>query len=442
MKAGAATLTINNELGTQIQGAGIRDQRVEAIRDDLEANALYLHDGETDLLFISCDLVGLETETVRQAADAIAKATGLDAHRVLIGCSHTHGGPVMIHTSFYKPVDTAYLERLAHWLVEVSRRAMNSAQTANLGWGMGQARLGYNRRVCYADDTHSMYRKAGRDGEFTGLEGPEDTECLALGIFDEKGNVRAVLHHGTGHPASFYGRRMLTADFPGVARRLLREVHGTIPVLFFNGAQGDIAMRQQVHFQATKDTPEIQVMRFGSTLAGESLRLLHEMQPTSEVRLRHQHRELEFPVRLPEKKDLAQAREVVARMQAGEEVTGAEAIFAWGPVSLAERFGENPVDRLDFHALRINDLAIATQPFELFCQYQLDLKRRSPSAHTAWFGLTNGYGGYLPTLSGALGGGYSGTPFAWARFAPEVGCRVVDRVAAMLHELWRTRESL
>lgn len=438
MKAGAATITINNELGTQIQGAGIRDQPVESIRDDLEANALYLNDGDTDLLFISCDLVGLETETVRQVAGAIAETTGIDAHRVLIGCSHTHGGPVVQPTSFYKPVDTAYLDRLRAWLVELSRRAMESAAPSALGWGLGRARLGYNRRVCYADDSHSMYRKAGRDGEFTGLEGPDDPECLALGIFDEKGNVRAILHHGTGHPASFYGGRVLTADFPGVARRLLREVYGATPVLFFNGAEGDIAMPQQVHPQATADTPEIQIMRFGSTLAGETLRLLHEMQPTSELRLRHLHRALEFPVRLPDRQTLENARKGVERMRAGEAIAGAEAIFAWGPVSLAERFGEHPVDRLPFHALRINDLAIATHPFELFCQYQLDLKRRSPAAATAWFGLTNGSGGYLPTLSGALGGGYSGTPFAWARFAPDVGCRVVDRVAAMLHELWRS----
>jgi hypothetical protein len=114
-----------------------------------------------------------------------------------------------------------------------------------------------------------------------------------------------------------------------------------------------------------------------------------------------------------------------------------EAIFAWGPVSLAERFGDDPVDCVACHAVRLGDLLVATQPFELFCRYQLDIKRRSPSEATAVFGLSDGYAGYLPTLSGALGGGYSGTPFAWARFAPEVGCRLVDEVAAMLHGSWK-----
>lgn len=110
------------------------------------------------------------------------------------------------------------------------------------------------------------------------------------------------------------------------------------------------------------------------------------------------------------------------------------------PVSVrnrwAKRDGDSPVDRQAFHAVRIGDLAIATHPFELYCQYQIDLKRRSPTESTVVFGITDGYAGYLPTLAGALGGGYSGVPLLWARFEPAVGCRFVDTAAAMLHSLW------
>ncbi len=74
---------------------------------------------------------------------------------------------------------------------------------------------------------------------------------------------------------------------------------------------------------------------------------------------------------------------------------------------------------------------IASHPFELFCQHRIDLKCPSPARETAWFGLT---GGYLSTLPAAMDGGYSGFPFSWARFAPEVGHRVVDAVAKPLHD--------
>jgi hypothetical protein len=281
-----------------------------------------------------------------------------------------------------------------------------------------------------------MYRQAGRDAEFTGLEGPDDTDCLALAALDEANRLIAILHHGTGHPASLYGHRLLSADYPGFARRSIREVYGPLPVLFFNGALGDVAMRQQAHPQGTPESAEAQITRFGSALAGETLRLIHEMQPRDDLALQHQREELQLPVRLPDPEVVERGRATLARIDAGEEVRGMEAIFAWGPVSLTDRFGDDPVDRLPFHALRIGDLAIATHPFELFCQYQLDVKRRSPSSATAVFGLTDGYGGYLPTLAGALGGGYSGAPLAWARFAPAVGCQVVDHTGAMLHALW------
>jgi len=435
MYAGASSIVINNELGTLKQSAGYPDQRVEAVHDDLEANALYLTDDKTHVLFVTCDLAVLETARIKGYAAAMAAATGMDPDAILIGCSHTHGGPVVLRSNYLKPVDEAYSERLQAWLCALARDAVAAAAPARIGWGFGNARLGYNRRVCCADGTHEC-RRPGRESEFTGVEGPEDTECMALAVFDERNHLRAVLHHGTGHPASFYHEQQLSAEFPGVARRLIREAFGPVPVLFFNGALGDIAMTQQRHPQVTPENKESQVIRFGGALAGETLRLIHEMRPQSDLLLRHCRRELEFPVRLPSAEAVIKGRAVLARMDAGEKVTGMEAILAWGPVSLTDQFGSHPVDRLPFHALRIGDLALATQPFELFCQYQIDLKRRSPFERTAWFGLTGGYGGYLPTLAAALGGGYTGLPFSWARFDPEVGCRTVDAVAAMLYELW------
>lgn len=217
LHAGGASLVINNDLGTLIQGAGVPDQRVEAIRDDLEANALFLHDGVTRLLLVSCDLVGLETARVRRYTQAMAQAAGLDANDILIGCSHTHGGPVVQHTDHRKPVDETYSQRLQEWLCALALQAVEDAVPVRLGWGTGQARLGYNRRVCYADGSHSMYRQGGQDAHFTGVEGPDDTACLALAVFDDDNRVRAVLHHGTGHPDAFYAGRVLSADYPGGA---------------------------------------------------------------------------------------------------------------------------------------------------------------------------------------------------------------------------------
>jgi hypothetical protein len=67
----------------------------------------------------------------------------------------------------------------------------------------------------------------------------------------------------------------------------------------------------------------------------------------------------------------------------------------------------------------------------------LDIKGRSPAPITAVVGLTDGYGGYCPTIYGILGGGYSGQPISWTRLEPNAGYLVVETAGRLLNSLWR-----
>ena len=51
----------------------------------------------------------------------------------------------------------------------------------------------------------------------------------------------------------------------------------------------------------------------------------------------------------------------------------------------------------EIHVLRIGDVAIATNPFELFVDYGVQIKGRSQALQTIILQLTNGPGSYLPT---------------------------------------------
>ena len=97
-------------------------------RDDLEANALYLSDGETKLLLVSCDLVGLPSARVAVMREATGQAIGIPPRNIIVACTHTHGGPSLIRTNYLMPIDHAYLERLQTWLVELAREAARSAR--------------------------------------------------------------------------------------------------------------------------------------------------------------------------------------------------------------------------------------------------------------------------------------------------------------------------
>jgi uncharacterized protein YcfJ len=53
------------------------------------------------------------------------------------------------------------------------------------------------------------------------------------------------------------------------------------------------------------------------------------------------------------------------------------------------------------------------------------------------FGITDGYGRYVPTTYGLVGGGYGGTPTAWCRQEPAAGYNMVDCACKLLYQLWR-----
>ena len=432
MRTGAGHCVITNELGTDIQGATVGGV-AEHIRDELEANALYFEDGDSSVLLVSCDFGGLEPEPTARARQAIAEATGVPEASVIIGATHT-GGPSVIPSNYLKPIDTAYLDRLHGWLVALARETIESAVPATVAAGLGKARIGYNRRCCWADGSHSMHGKTDR-ADFTGMEGAEDDDHTALVARGPDGNVIGVLHINTAHPCSFYGASFYSADFPGTARSYLREVLGDIPVLFFNGAFGDIGTICQLSSNGIPQGGEKQMLRVAHQVAGETLRLLHETEFRESAPLAHAMEELELPVRLPSEEVLRRAEETLARVDAGEKIPPFEIVFAHGSALLQRTFGEHPVDTLRVHAVRVGDFALVTQPTELFCQFGLDIKRRSPYPHTAVCSICDEYHGYCPTTEAIIGGGYSAKPIYWTRLCSDAGYRIVDCACRLLAQL-------
>ena len=433
IRVGASSCVINPQIGDWVQGAGVAKRATE-IRDNLEANGLYLSDGKTQLLLVSCDLAVLTSSRVSAMREAVGQATGIPPRDILITCTHTHGGPSVVRTNYLMPVDQAYLDRLQGWLVEISKEAVQSARPGKIGWGKGTAQIGFNRRLCWADGSHTMHGDATRK-DFSGLEGPDDPQHLALFAADNDGKLIAVLYHNTTHPTLFYATGIFSADFPGEARGILRKELGDVPVLYLNGAQGDISMQDMLH--PRKESRQQKLSRIGRMVADETLRLVKSVEYHAHPLLGHTFEDLKVNVRLPQPERLDEARKVLARIDAGEDIRGMQMIMAFGAVHLQELYGENPVDTLPVHAVRIGDVGLVTQPCELYCQFGLDIKRRSPAPITAVVGLADGFCGYCPTVYSILGGGYSGEPLSWTRLEPNAGYLIVESAGPMLNRLWR-----
>jgi hypothetical protein len=98
--------------------------------------------------------------------------------------------------------------------------------------------------------------------------------------------------------------------------------------------------------------------------------------------------------------------------------------------------GTRPVE---VHALRLGDVALATNPFELFLDYGLRIKARSKAPQTLIVQLTGTSGrtdaSYLPTARAVAGASY-GAMIADNTFGPEAGQVLVDQTVAMINEMW------
>ncbi|MBC7286596.1 MAG: hypothetical protein H5T86_00830, partial [Armatimonadetes bacterium] len=100
-----------------------------------------------------------------------------------------------------------------------------------------------------------------------------------------------------------------------------------------------------------------------------------------------------------------------------------------------ERQQHNPFVPVEIHAVRVGDAAFATNPFELYLDFGVYIKARSPAVHTFLVQLC-GQGGYVPSARSVAGGGYGSVP-ASNVVGPEGGRKLADETIAMLLELWQ-----
>ena len=97
-------------------------------------------------------------------------------------------------------------------------------------------------------------------------------------------------------------------------------------------------------------------------------------------------------------------------------------------------YATDPIAPVEFHVIRLGDIAIATNPFELYLDYGVRIKARSPAVLTLLVQLSCGHCGYLPTEKGVQGGGYSADKYI---VGPKGGQVLVDETVRQLTALWK-----
>jgi hypothetical protein len=93
---------------------------------------------------------------------------------------------------------------------------------------------------------------------------------------------------------------------------------------------------------------------------------------------------------------------------------------------------------VEIHVLRLGDIVMATNPFELYVDFGTRIKVRSPAVQTFLVQLA-GNGTYIPTSRAVVGGAY-GTECSSNLVGPEGGQDLVEKTVEMINYIMKEEQ--
>jgi hypothetical protein len=152
---------------------------------------------------------------------------------------------------------------------------------------------------------------------------------------------------------------------------------------------------------------------------------------------------MKLPIRQVSEEDYQEAAAEVRRLHEvftpDHPMTMADLVKAFEPQGVILRYRQqntNPEYSFQCHILRLGNIAITTNPFELYTEFAQRIKARAEAEQVFVVQLSNGCGGYLPTRAAVMGGSYSSKP-ASTVCGPDGGDVLVAKTLEELAELWR-----
>jgi neutral ceramidase len=408
-RAGAAEIVITPPVGGDMDGYGARKTGSIGVHDDLLAHALVLDDGSRRTAIVTCDVLFVDGPTVAAVRAAAEQRWGIPPERVLVAATHTHQGPKGL-TGFRSTADTALIAIITRQIVGAIGAATHRLAPARLMAGAGQV------------DSVSLNRRFE--------ERPVDTTVRVLRVEGEDGALRAALINYACHPTVLGpDNLMLSQDWPGFACRAVKALWGDVPVLFANGACGDV---NPIKIGETFEDAR----RAGTIVGAAAARILGELAAHGKPQVVHNTRRGEStpkppaggvllegtlagaiaPVTLPIKEypsdeeyrarlgalrdrldavprdgaNLARRRELAAAVGA---LRTESATAPWGRNARKAHPGGYPTE---VQYLKLGDgAAIITAPGELATEIGLEMGALSPAPETFVVGYANDGIGYL-----------------------------------------------
>ena len=464
LKTGWAEVDITPEKGTKI---GLAGQFFERITDEVESRitvtAFALESGADRVVIASCDLVAVGNNLHKLVKEKVTAKYPELKDKIITNAIHTHTSYVYTRKGTdsgsslgvlkqmlpkgmeYKPLvssekmldpDVA-LEFLADKITDAICKAWENRAEGYYANAFGRAVVGMNRRVCYDDGSAKMWGDVNL-ANFEELEAGNDSGIEIIYTFDKNKELSGIIADIACPAQVVEHRSFISSDYWGKVKENLRKHFGkNIFVLGLCSAAGDQCPRDLIRWvnpETPIDDPNIHRENYierradpsmfdvsglkvvGRRISNELIGVYDELDK-KEIKndgiLKHETLDVVLPLRrvtIAEYNDAVEKIENYIAKNKGRAMTfddNAKMHVYAGTIARYKFQQTVNTFNEEIHIIRFGDIAIATNPFELFLNYGNKIRARSKAKQTFLIQLSCGSDGYLPTEKAEKGSHYS-----------------------------------
>ncbi len=431
LAAGLFRANITPRLGTRLFGYPDPERRGPKVADPLATTVLVLRGDRYTAAIISLDWCLVDEDETAEIRLAVERATGIRPQNITVCATHTHSAPETVNAWGWGRKNLEYLRRTRATVVKAAQKALSSARPVTVGIGSGRTSVGVNRREVTAEG-----------GVVLGVNdwGPIDDKVTVIRFEGAHGPVAQIVHM-SAHPTARGKEPSISRDWPGVMCDRIETVTKT-PVLFINGAFGDIAPRMATRTSAGFGVQE--AMEVGLRAGNDALAVWRQIKDFGPVDLDVHHGQLSLPYAPLE--PLKEAAAQLKRIKALPRARGENGCLwrYWNAVRAGHREHLKFSHSFSQTITRIGPIVIVPFPGEIFSEIALRLMKLSPYEHTLCAGATNGSLGYFVTREARARGGYevwAGRSYGPQLLADNIDDALVQQNFALLTEMSAGRGS-
>jgi neutral ceramidase len=439
IKAGFCERDITPDIGMEQPGDYVKAYHTK-FHDACKVRAAVFDDGRSRVALVGVDALGVPRPMVLDCRKEIEQRCGLPPGNVLVGASHSHSsGPLegpypgqfdhasaLVRELAYQKspcIDSGYLGRVRKEIVNAVSQADSVRREVRCGFGNGvENNVAFNRR--FRMKNGSTYTHPGQGNpDVVGYAGPTDSEVGVIGVWDSAARlVGCVVNyacHATTNPGG------ISANWIYYMENIIRGAFGQdVVVVFLQGACGDVTQVDNLSHDAFP-SGERWAQLVGGRVGSEAVKVLLSVQPGNDISLDAHTSVLRIRRRPPSPEHVKRAYGLV-RLDM-KEIGRTQWAFAKETVILDAIIASEPDVDVEVQAIQVGPAIYISNPAELFCQYGLELKFKSPFPLTWPVELANGNVGYVPTEEafGEHGGGYETRLTSYSNLEITAGSQIV-----------------